>query len=268
MSALRCSIVLCAGLVAETLPATVPAEAGPLNLVSNGDFGTYTNSNGSTVTGLGFQPGYNGTITGWTNNGNNGGVGYNFLFESNTGTTGPASVGVAGNAGNLTLWDKANSAGANSWNGQGPTATTSFMAMDGDYNTGAISQTISGLTKGSVYEVTFEYAFAQQYSFNGSTVQNLQVSLGSHSSSVGSYTLTSNGFSGWMTGTLYLQADGTSDLLSFLAIGNVQLPPFALFTDVAMYADPEPATVGMLAVGMAGVIGAARRRRARAQVAG
>jgi len=266
MSSLRCSMVLCAGLAAEILPAA--ADAGPLNLITNGNFSSYTNSNGQTTTGLGFEPDFNGTLTGWSNSnangggfGTNGNAAYNFLFEANTGTLAPADVGAYGNYGQLGLWDNHTNPTGNSWNGQGPTSTTNFVAMDGDFSTAAISQTLTGLTKGTVYEVTFEYAFAQQNSYTGATVQNMQVSLGAHSALVGQYSLPSEGFSGWMSGTLYLQADGSSDVLSFLAIGNVQLPPFALLTDVAMYADPEPATCGVLAVGLAGVVVGARRRR-------
>jgi len=270
MSSLRCSIVLCAGLIAETVPA-VTAEAGPINLITNGSFTSFTNNNGQSTVGEGFQPDYNGTITGWSNSNANGGgagtggdVGYNFLFLSNTGTTAPADIGAYGVSAGLTLWDQ-HSAG-NGWNGQGP-GNANYLALDGDYETGSISQTLTGLTKGTVYEVTFNYAFAQQNGYTGNTIDNLQVNFGSRSSSVGSYNFTSKGFSGWQTATMFFEADGTSDVLSFLAIGNVQLPPFALLTNIAAYAAPEPATYGILAIGLASVITAARRRRARVAAA-
>jgi hypothetical protein len=263
MSSLRSTIILCAGLVAET----VPAQAGSLtDLVTNGSFTSYTNSSGQANTSEGFQPGYNGTITGWSNNSNGGGTGYNFLFLQSTNGTAAADNGAYGNSGYLGLWDSKTNSATNTWDGNGPGGSGNFIAMDGDYNTGAITQTLTGLTKGTVYAITFEYAFGQQNSYTGPTVQDLLVSLGSHSQAVPQYSLPSKGFSGWMSETFYLQADGTSDVLSFLAIGNVQLPPFALISDISAYYAPEPASTAVLVMGLAGVTVAARRRRAARQV--
>jgi hypothetical protein len=215
-------------------------------------------------------------VTGWVSNG------YNVAFLPNTATTTYASTEYGQN--DLGLWGTAN--GGPTWDGNGPAGYNgNYMALDGDYQAGSMSQTITGLTAGQGYYVTFYFAFAQQYGFNGGTIQNLLVALGgvplqytgfngtnynavntaNFQTTSGAFgtgaSLASHGFSGWQQETMWFRADSASDVLSFLAWGNVQVPPFALLADVSMVDAPEPLSVALLIVGMTAVGVAARKRK-------
>ena len=247
-------------LAATVIAAAAGSASAAPNLIVNGNFSQYTNNNGQSNPAIGFQPGYNGTLTGWSNGTN---PYYNFLFLAGSN---PALTGAWGQYNNLGLWNGADAGAATNWNGSGPSGIGgNYMAMDGDFSTGPLSQTITGLTKGTVYAVTFWYAFGQQSTYTGATTQDLSVSLGGSKQSVPSYNLASKGFSGWMQDTFYLEADSSTDALAFLAFGNVQLPPFALISDISMVDAPEPAAWTMLGIGVAGLLGAARLRRSKAR---
>jgi hypothetical protein len=242
--------------VVTSLMVATSASAGT-NLVQNGDFSSYTNSLGSSTGSEEVGPvnGNANDVLDWTS------AGYNMLYVPGTATTGGAIVPEY--SAYLSLWGAANG-GSNTWDGNGPTGVGgNFFAMDGDYETGAVSQTISGLTSGTVYAVSFWYAFGQQSGFDGPTTQDLAVTLGSSKQSVTPFNLPNHGFSGWEQQTFYFEADASSEVLGFLASSNVQLPPFALLSDVTMVDAPEPAAWTMLGVGLAGLVGAARLRRAK-----
>jgi hypothetical protein len=224
--------------LAASLAVTTAAQA--TQFVTNGSFSSLT-------LGLGLI-GTRGTnnATGWSTSG------YNIVF--NNATTSLASVA---------LWDASNG-GANSWNGMAP-GGVNFVAMDGDYDTSPINQTITGLTPGKSYTLSFEYAFSQQKGYTGATLQNISASFGGSTifTSSPNYALPSSGFSGWSTETLNVTATNTSEVLSFLAYGNMPFPPFALLTAVSLTgAVPEPASWAMMIVGL-GAIGVAARRRRR-----
>jgi hypothetical protein len=105
------------------------------NLVTNGGFESTTNGAG--------QLGYNTNATGWTTSG------YNFLFTSGSADT----TGADGRFGNLQIWGPGN--GSN--NGLPATSPDggNYVAADGAYEVGAISQTINGLVAGGSYNVSF-----------------------------------------------------------------------------------------------------------------
>lgn len=223
-------LALAAGLTASPAFAT--------NLVSNGDFSQLTN---------GFGQITNGTITeaiDWATSG------YNFV------------MGSATKGGSISLWDASNG-GATTWNGK-TLDGSNFLAMDGAYHTAAVSQTVSGLTIGQKYTLAFNYAFAQQHGYNGATIQNLTASVGSASLTTADYNLANHGFSGWLQGALTFTASSTSEKLSFLAYGNLPVPPFALVSNVSVAAVPGPeAGVGLLPLVAFGALMFARRRFSR-----
>jgi hypothetical protein len=229
-------------LITSFLAALAAASsAQATQFVTNGSFSSLT-------VGLGLigTRSSNNNATGWSTSG------YNIVF--NNATTQLSTVA---------LWDASNG-GANTWDGTAP-GGVNFVAMDGDFETSPISQTITGLTVGKSYTLSFDYAFSQQKTYNGATLQNISASFGGTSifTSSPDYALPSHGFSGWSVETLNVTATSTSEVLSFLAHGNLPVPPFALLTGVSLTgAVPEPASWAMMIVGL-GAIGAAVRRRSR-----
>ena len=239
---MRYSII---GLALAAAAGASPASAAAVNLVQNGDFTDLTN-------GVGQITGHPTTAVGWTTSG------YNFVFSS--GTTG----GLNSNGSSIRLWT-ADNGGASTWNGSAPVGN--FVAMDGDYQTDKVSQSVSGLTEGEQYQVTFDYAFAQQKGYSGDTVQHINVSLGGQTQSTANYALPQHDFSGWFNGAFTFTANASTETLSFLAWGNRPVPPFALVSDVKLMAAPEPATWAMMLLGFAGLGFAGYRGARRGQSA-
>jgi hypothetical protein len=234
--------------LAATLGSAASAHA--TQFVVNGDF-----------TELSAGPGeidVDTTVTGWSGNG-----GYNFVFANANDSTGTASP--------ISLWTGTNGgAVSNTWNGLTASGAGNFAAMDGDYITEPLTQTITGLTVGDTYTLSFNYAFAQQTGFFGDTVQSLTASLGSFSDTLpsGGFSLPSQGFSGWSTFSTTITATSTSETLSFLAAGNLPVPPFALVSDVSLTGSvPESSTWAMMLVGFGGLGFAAFRSRRRVAAA-
>lgn len=229
-------IALIAAATATLVAAT--AANATTQLVTNGNFTNLTS-------GLG-ELGFNTTAVGWST------TGYNFVMTS-------ADQGSTGSYGKVTLWDAANG-GSNSWNGlaNGP---GNFVALNGDFHTGPLTQTITGLTVGDKYHLSFSYAFSQQKPYSGDTVQSLTETLGGQSFNSGDVTLPSHGFSGWQTFSTIITASSSSETLSFLAAGTPQVPPFALVSNVSLTV-PEPAAWSLLILGVGLVGGSLRRRRA------
>ena len=228
----------------------VGLNAKATNLITNGSFEQLTG-------GIG-QIGYNGSslLTGWTNGTDgSGNLGYNFVYSSGSADT----TGANGAAGNVKLWGPGDGS-ANGLPASSPDGGN-FIAADGAYQTGPISQTVNGLTTGKSYTVSFYFAGAQQYGFTGATTDQWLVSLGSQQLATAVLSDTSHGFTGWQYTSLTFTATATSEVLSFLAVGTPSgVPPFTLLDGVSMVAAPEPGSAAMLVTGVLAIAFFARRR--------
>ena len=233
----------CLGVLAITLATGARAD---INLVLNGDFETTTHGGG--------QLGYNTVADFWSTSG------YNFLFPSGTAD----STGVTGSAGNLKLWGP----GDGSDNGLPTNSPTggNYVAADGAYEVGAISQTVSNLFVGNTYALSFYWGGAQQKNFTGATTEAWQVSLGSQTFTTATNNNASHGFTGWVQQTFNFTATATNEVLSFLAKGTpTGVPPFSVLDGVSMTQvssptpAPEPSTLQYGAVALLFVCAGARK---------
>ena len=224
------------------------ANAAPINLVSNG---------GLEINAGSGQVGANTTITDWSST-----RGYNFLFAHGTGDTiGAANHWFPGAA--MEMWGS-NNGGVNvladSSNGG------FFYAADGAYGVTPLEQTIGGLTAGRQYQLSFEWAAAQQYGFYGESLSAWIVSFGSEVQATNIYANASQASSGWMNQSMTFTATSCSALLSFLARGTPDgQPPFSLLDGISLIeldsSVPEPASWLLLgAAAFAAVLGGRRRR--------
>jgi len=132
-----------------------------------------------------------------------------------------------------------------------------------------ITQTISGLTAGQSYTVSFYQAAGQGAGDSGATTDQWEVTLGSSTQYSSLMSIPQGGMFPWTSQTLTLTADNTSDLLSFIAIGSGGVPPQIFLDGVDMEASvPEPSAI-MLLIGVGTVLAVGRiGRRACAKRAG
>lgn len=222
------------------------AQMARADLVTNGSFESTTSGNG--------QLGFNTNATDWTT------TGYNFIYAPGTADT----VGANGIFGGVALWGPGNGAG----NGLPATSPDggNFVSADSNFEVGAISQTINGLTVGDTYTVSFDWASAQQSGFFGPTSDNWSVSLGSDTQTTATVGIVSQGFSGWMTQSFNYTATSSTEVLSFLAGTTTPqgAPPFALLDGVSVTQSTVPDTASTAAlVGLCALAMGVATRRSR-----
>lgn len=239
-------------LLSLSVLAALPAGVAHANLITNGNFEQVSNGgNKQLAAGASTTATNRTTLTGWnSSNGSDGG--YNFVLNGATATTTASVLRLRGDGNGYTV----SPSGGN------------IFASDPLYYPGTLSQTVSGLTIGTSYLLTFDYALAQQSGYSGANVNDYwQVSFGNDVLKTTALSIPDGGFSGWKSATMSFTATGVSEVLSFLAKGSsVGAPPFLLLDNVAMDAAsvvPEPSTLSLLlgGVGVAGVLAYRRRRK-------
>jgi len=225
------------------------SQQASANLVQNGDF--------TAGTGLPGQLGFNATATGWSVPAAPGS--YDFVYTPGSADT----TGAPGQYGVIQLWGPGNGA-PNGLPATDP-AGGNYLASDPAFqNTGPISQTITGLTPGKTYALSFWWAGAQQAGFTGQTTEGWDVSLGGTTDPTATVTVGSHGFSGWSEVTFDYTATSASEVLSFLATGGPgsSEPPFALLGGVNLTQTAPDATSTVTLLGLAlSAMGFAARRR-------
>lgn len=252
------------GFSAMVLVSSVTLPAQAFNLVQNGGF---TPSNVLPFRSSGINnPSSGVNIPGWTVTDNPNKVsGYvnNLMYVVSDGNTFSAEGGVGMNAkgdNQRKSWTLFGTPGqtVNSVDGSGW-----YIASDGDPKySGSISQTVSGLTVGSEYKVSFSQA-AGQFDCNfgsksdrssiclesgiyfGATTDLWRVTFGNSTQDSTLMNLASQApVTPWQQQTLTFTADSPTQVLSFLAVGTpAAMPPTALLSGVSVEPVPEPLTI-------------------------
>lgn len=249
-----------ASLISALVPALVMAD--PVNLVQNGNFQDMvsggvinrqlTNTTSSNSTAL-----QHWTIGTGGNNFN--GVGLNFLVGP-----GWTSGGAVGQYGGFNVWSP--NTGANNGFTDSPIGGN-YIVADGapDYHA-AISQVINGLTVGDQYAINFWWATGQQSNRDGVTDhKGWDVTFGGVTQMTNRITDASHGFSGWFNTTMVFTANSATQTLSFLAQGLPNcVPPLVFLDGVSVTAVPEPSSIAIVGLSVAGMGLAAFRQRRRA----
>jgi hypothetical protein len=278
------------GAAAIAAVMSMPAFAG--NLVTNGGFENNFGAGQFNQTLPGSAGGQNAnhpgtTADGWTVTGTNANFpdGYAFIFKNNNsftmsnGNVGPASEFANPSGSNtLPLWGNSRDASPEG---------NYFYGVDSTYHPSALTQEIGGLVVGHTYTLTFDYAAAQQFDYDGNTIDDWVVTLGGQSIATTNIKLPSHGFSGWFTDSVSFTYDGGGQnpgLLSFVNLGmggcNADFkncapvdpaasggPPFSLLDGVSLTGSaPEPSTWAMMFIGFAGLAYAGFRNRRRSAI--
>jgi hypothetical protein len=241
------------------------AVAHATEFVTNGNFEATTGASGSSFEYDPAQPSSDhGVVTGWSVVNPAGQTSYDILFRTASATTTDAITRFS-EAGQR-LWALPSNTGTSN-------IGNNFMALDGAYQSdnkvqGEIQQQITGLTAGQTYTLTFDFAAAQLRDRSGDTTEQLQVSLGSQTFLTDVLNNSSHSATPWELETFTFTATSSSELLRFLSIGTPNgEPPMALLDNVSLTNTvPEPATWGLMLVGVAAIGASLRMRRRTADV--
>lgn len=236
-------------IAAVATAALLASGAQATEFVSNGGFETHADT--PEVTNTQFGADFGGqVVTDWTGLGGNN---LQFYYDASTAKTVNA-VNQFSDPG-ARLYD--------TFTGASPDGGH-FVALDGDSDYfGQITQTITGLTAGSNYTLSFYWAASQLVNRSGPTTEALHVTFGGQTFDTETLANASGAFSGWKKVTTSFTASGASQALTFMSVGTPKgLPPIALLDGVSLTGGvPEPAVWTMMIMGFGGIGAALRRRR-------
>ncbi|MCU1235187.1 MAG: hypothetical protein JWP63_3154 [Candidatus Solibacter sp.] len=178
----------------------------------------------------------------------------------------PPSTSVGGGKFKFTLWATP---------GPSPNGGNFFLVDGGSQFSGALSQTVTGLTVGSIYRLSFWQAATQENCLfddgvncdppgNVNLTQKWQVTFGSTVLTSTTMSTPIHTSFAWNQQIMYFTAQSTSQVLKFFAQGTPDsAPPIALLDDVVLVEAPEAATSGLLALGLLAVAAQRWKRRSR-----
>jgi hypothetical protein len=239
-----------AGLPAQVAAQTQLIQNGNFSIVPTADTATYQVTNNTAASPSQATA---GTLPYWSTGTNTSGI--NCLEVNN-----PLSTTMCGS----TYMNGSNVATFWVYPGVSPNGGNSLAADSAATYANAISQSVSGLTVGQTYNLTFYQAGAQQNGFSGTTTDQWQVTFGSSTQDSTLMHVASESDVAWNSQSMLFTASATTQTLTFMALGTPNSdPPFALLDGVSLISVPEPASIALLGFGIAGVAGL-RRRRSRA----
>jgi hypothetical protein len=234
------------------------AAADPLDLVQNGAFNTAAGFNpaqaGSEVTNSNL-PGWqlSSCITACTSNRNNV---FSFIAQSNYTTAG--------------IYDaqfNQESTFFNGGPGGSPDGGNAYTA-DGGYEIGILGQMVNGLSAGQTYQLSFYQASMEQSGYPGGFTGDWKVGFGNQVQTSQQMVNASTSYTDWTKQTMDFTATSASQALLFMASANNSYPPFLLLDGVSLTAVPEPASLALVGLGVAGLLVLRRRRQTAASGAG
>jgi hapalindole biogenesis HpiC1 cyclase-like protein/PEP-CTERM motif-containing protein len=242
---------------AVAVALAISTSASAADLIVNGSF----SSDSQTIAhefGASFTFGQ--TVTGWQSLSKQA---FNVWEPTQAGATGPVNAATRfGTAFGQYLWTLPSNPDPDGG---------AFLVLDGDsHANGAVQQMVTGLTVGTAYTLSFDWAAAQFRSRVGATTEEFKVDFGGDTFTTALVNNASKGATPWVTVTHTFTATSTSELLSFLSIGTPQgLPPVALLDGVHLTPPtitlhsgvPEPTSWALMILGFTGLGAMLRRRR-------
>jgi hypothetical protein len=223
------------GLALALTAAAAISSASASQLVTNGGFESSQYSNSTVL----FGP--NAIATNWTSNGDW------IIFCSASGI----ACDDSRTYGYLSGPVSASPQGGN------------FVGIDGTPGfDGSISQTITGLTAGKSYTLSFYMATAQECCLTDPTTETVTATLGNETFTTPTVSTSGGGVTPWKLYSTTFTYTGGGDILSFVNAGT-GTPPYALLDGVSLTGGgvPEPGAWAMMLAGFAGLGLLARARR-------